>query len=342
VFLKLQKFKLILAVIILLVSFFSWRQFFSAHPVLTQDVKVVEVEKVKLKNITQTIRLIGSVKARSSTTLTAQDAGILNIIIPSGAKVSKNTLIAKIYSNEVEKRYSLSSAAEIIAKEQFERAKNLLKSRAFSKNEFDKVHNAWIIVQKELAEAKIAFDKLQFYAPFDGIVGSYKIRQGAQIKRDEQIVSFYDPSNVTIEFDIPASAMSDVNNGQDLFILDKRYKLKSVQKMLDEEKHMSPASVDIICLDCLIGSNLNVDLVLKEKTQVIVIPFESVFLRNGEHMVYVIENDKAVLRNVKLGIRDKHNIEITSGLSEGEAVVITGASRLYPGVNVKVHQTLSQ
>ena len=303
-----------------------------------QEIKVVEVEQVTKKNISQSIRLTGKLKARHSTNLTAKAAGILNISLPSGTQVTKDSLIASISSIEIEKRYTLCSSAEIIAKEQFERAQKLFKSGSYSKAEFEAIQNKWISAQKDLADAKIAFDKLKFYAPFDGIIGSYKFREGAQLRGDESIVSFYDPNNLTLEFDIPASAMPHINNGQNLYVAGKNYQLTHVQKMLDEEKHMSPAHVDITCSNCLIGSNLDLDLTIEQKENVIVIPFEAVFLRDGASSVYVIKNNQAEPRKVELGIREKTETEIISGLEAGESVVIRGTNRIYPGSLVKIHQ----
>ncbi len=329
----------IIVVMILIVLFLTYRYFAKPSSMMPpQDIKVVEVEKLQLKDIAQTTRLIGALKAKNSSTIVAQGDGVLDIILNSGVQVNKGELIAKIENNEVEKNYQLLSGSEAIAKEQFERAKILLKSGTYSKNQFEDAKNTWINAQKNLADSKIALDKLKFYAPFSGMIGHYKIKSGQQVQIGDKIVSFYDPASVRVDFDIPLSAIANVNTGQVLWVLNQQYQLNSVQKMLDEEKHMSPASVDISCDDCIIGSNVDVDLVLLEKKQVIVIPFEAVFLKDGKSSVYTIEDNKAVLKNVELGLREKELVEVTSGLKVNDMIVIRGTGRLYPGVSVKIHQ----
>ncbi len=330
--------KIIALASLLLVAFLIYYYFFKASMAPPQDIKVVEVEIVALKDISQTTRLIGTIKAKHSSLLTAQDTGIFNIVAQAGAKLNKNDLIAKIENNEIEKNYNLSVSAEMIAKEQLERAKHLLKSGTYSKSEFEKVKNSWISAQKDLATAKNDFEKLQIHAPFNGILGGYKVSEGQQLKIDDPIASFYDPASVVVEFDIPSSVVQYVNNGQKLSIMGKEYQLTHIQKMLDEDKHMSPASVEINCDNCLIGSNVDVDLNLVDKQQVIVIPFEAIFLKQGSPSVYVIEDNQASLKQVKLGLREKELVEIISGLEAGEAVVVHGVGRLYPSVNVKIHQ----
>ena len=108
--------------------------------------------------------------------------------------------------------------------------------------------------------------------------------------------------------------------------------------MLDDETHMCPAYVQINCDNCIVGSNVDVELVTSEKQAVIVIPFESIFLRNGNSFVYLVKDSKADLTSVEPGIREKEQVEITSGLIKGDIVIIKGQARLYPDIPVKISQ----
>lgn len=338
---KVYKKIVIISSISLLLLIFLYKMLFFKQDII-QDTKVVEVTKVVKKTIKQTIKLTGKIRPKMSASLMARSPGIFSIIVLSGNKVMKDTVIAKIHSNEIEKRYELCIAAESIAHEQFDRAYNLTKSGAYSKADLESLQSKWINSQKDLADAKLSFDKLKVYAPFDGIIGSYKQKEGAQLRGDEFIVSFYDPNELTLEFDIPASVIQHVNNGQDLLIDNKHYQLTHVQKMLDDEKHMSPASVDIICPDCIIGSNIDIILTVKTKENALVIPYDSTFLRDTTQNVYVVQNNIVALKKVQTGIREKEEIEITDGLVEGDVIIAKSTNRLYPGASVKINGFINE
>jgi membrane fusion protein (multidrug efflux system) len=329
--------KIALAIIVILLGFIIYN-FTKTEKVAQQEIKVVEVDSVKKKSLDKTIRLTGKIKARYSASLSAKVPGVFNIVIPAGSKAVKDTVIARTTSAEVEKRFLLSGAAEVIAKEQFNRAQNLFKSGAYSKAEFEAIHNKWISAQKDLADAKITFDKSNIIAPFDGVIGNYKFRDGAQLSGNESIVSFYDPSNVSLDFDIPASAIPSIQDGQKVIVAGQEYKLPHVQKMLEDDKHMSPASLDITCDKCLIGSNLDLELTVQSKDNVIVIPFEAMLIRDGNSSVYVVKDGKAELRKIELGMRQKEEVEILSGLEAGEVIVIKATNRLHPNAAVRVHK----
>lgn len=333
-----KKFKMVIFLFSLSIVVFCAVYFLKKPVSILEEIKVVETDKANLKNIKQTTNIIGTVKAKYYSMLTAQDNGILNMIAQPGSKMKKGELIAVINNSEVEQNYYLSLNAENLAKNQSERAEKLLKSAAYSKYEFEKNKHTWIIAQKDLLSAKKELEKLKIYAPFDGFVGSYKTDNGHQLRIGDAIVSFYDPSSIKVEFDIPESLLHSINNGSEVFILGKTYYLTNVQKLLDRDKHMSNSSVDIECDNCVIGSNIDVTLSIVDKKGVIVIPFDAVFLKSMQTNVYVVKDNKLLLRPVKLGVREKELVEIISGLEVGEEFVISNTNRLYDGIKVKTHK----
>lgn len=301
------------------------------------DIKIVEVTPVQLKNFQQTIRLIGVIKPKRLTLLSAKLSGTVDLIATSGEKIQKGTLVAKIDHPDVEKTYELSEAAEKIAKTQYEAVAGLLKSGHASQHETQEKKTTWIEAQKTLANAKIDLDKSRFYAPFDGIVGVFKVREGAYVKEGDPIVSIYDPNSLTVVFDIPGPVIHSIQNHQPVRIHGIEYRLSHLQRMLDEETHMCPADVDIQCEKCVVGSTVDVDLTVQKKNQALVIPFNSVFLRQGKSFVYVVTNNKAILTPIQLGIREKEQVEVISGLKPGQAVIARGHARVYPDAPVKIH-----
>jgi membrane fusion protein (multidrug efflux system) len=61
-----------------------------------------------------------------------------------------------------------------------------------------------------------------------------------------------------------------------------------------------------------------------------------VLLTDSQASVFVIKDEKAVLRNVELGQRDVGRVEVKTGLQEGERIAVTGLQRLRPGSSVEV------
>ena len=328
---------LTLIIIILIYKYFVMASAPSPH-----EEKIVEVEIVKNATIRQMANFIGTIRSRQQTALTAKTNGILTIIPAPGQMVKKGDLIAKIENEDIERSYGILKEAEEIAKSQFDRTNSLLKPGVSSKNAVEEKKSLLLETQKKKSEAKIALEEIKIHAPFDGVVGLFKFREGSQVDRGDIIVWFYDPKSLIVEFDVPLSVAKKVENGDQIFVDDKEYRLTYIQKMLDEQTHMCPAYAEIDCPNCVIGTTVDVGVVTQQKQSVIVIPFEAIFLRNGKPFVYIIKNNKAMLTPISYGIRDKKRIEIISGLKEGDQVIPFGHNRLYPDVAVKISSKESE
>lgn len=299
--------------------------------------KIVEVQPIIKQDIQQTIRLLGTLHPKHATTLVAKGVGLLDELVPTGHTVTKGTLIATIDNPDVEKNLQLSIRTEALAKAQVERLKPLFEKGYVSAKDLEEKKEALLNAKKEVSRAKIERDNLRFYAPFDGIIGAYKKREGTQVNQGEAVVTLYDPTSLVVDLDIPCTQLKKINVGQPLYIFKKRYHLSHVQKMLDSESHMCPADVSITCTNCVIGSTVPVDLVISEKKEAIVIPFQAIFLKNSKPFVYVVENGKVVLVPVKTGLKQKDSIEISEGLKEGQKLIIKGQERLYPELAVDIY-----
>ena len=298
--------------------------------------KLVEVEIVKRQDIQQTVRLLGVIHPKHTTVLVSKGTGMLDAIVPTGQRITKGTLIAKIDNPDVEKNLQLSLAAADLAKTQFERFNPLLKSGFVSTKEVEEKKQVWIDAQKELSKTKIELDNLRFYAPFDGIIGAYKMREGAQVNPAVPVVTMYDPASLVVDVDIPCSHLTSLHEGQPVQVLGKPYVLSHLQKMLDEDTHMCPADVDIVCEDCLMGATVAVDLVVAERKGVVVIPYSALFLKEGKNYVYIVSHGKVERLPVTLGLHQKDRIEITRGIEPLQELIIKGQERLFPGMAVEV------
>lgn len=311
----LTKYKrIILPIIAVLIVFISYR-LLNSSTWPQQDQKVVEVETVKYDNIKQTVDFIGTIRSKQQTLLTAKSQGILVTYSKPGQFHKKGDLIAEIDNKNIEKNYKILRKSEQIAKTQFDRANALLKSKFANKNFVEEKKSSWLDIQKKLSDAKISSDEYKIYAPFDGVIGLFKIREGAQVFSGDPIVNFYDPNSLLVEFDLPLSVAEEVNDGAQVFLNNQEYKLTHVQKILDEETHMCPAYVEINCPNCIIGTSTDVTITIDSKSSVIVIPYEAVFLKRSKPFVYIVQDNKAILTRVELGIREKDLIEIDSGLN---------------------------
>jgi membrane fusion protein (multidrug efflux system) len=66
----------------------------------------------------------------------------------------------------------------------------------------------------------------------------------------------------------------------------------------------------------------------------LLVPREALDEEDGEARVWVVENDKVTGRIVTTGLRSEEWIEITSGLRDGERLVVKGQQGLRDGTRI--------
>ncbi|MDR2681804.1 MAG: efflux RND transporter periplasmic adaptor subunit [Holosporaceae bacterium] len=337
-FLRKEKCKIlaVIALIAVIVYFKFLRVEKSAY---SEHTKIVETEIVARSSIKHEIKLIGIVRPKHYCVLTAKAGGTIDTLVLTGSSLKKGDLIAKIENPDIEKTHRLSISAREIAQRQYDRMFSLVQKKVRSKKEADEAHQHLIEADKNLARASIEHENTLLKAPFDGILGVYKIKDGEQVVEGNQVATFYNYEQLLVEFDIPSQYIHMVNPGQEMTVNGQTLVLKHVQKAIDEESHMCPASVEVKSANdnlLLIGGSVDVTLTIEKKPNAIVISGSAVFIHNGKDVVYVVKDGKTDLREVEVGIKSKEKIEITKGLAEKEEVVVIAQDRLYPGMPVKI------
>jgi membrane fusion protein (multidrug efflux system) len=215
---------------------------------------------------------------------------------------------------------------------------NLEKTKASSKHAVEERYSGLVEAQLRLAAAKERLDKILFIAPFDGVVGSALLYPGSKVIDGAEIVTFYDPDDLVVKFDIPSNLLGYLGTEAKVTINEKEYKTAFIQRALSVGSYTVPAYVDFQRTNSIIGEITDVDLHMVDKSDIITVPSSCVFIRNGETMVYTVTDNKAHLESVKTGVKEKNIVEILEGLKPGDLVVSQGQTRLYPEINVKIHE----
>jgi membrane fusion protein (multidrug efflux system) len=82
------------------------------------------------------------------------------------------------------------------------------------------------------------------------------------------------------------------------------------------------------------GLFARVRLTIGNNAEAIQIPEQAIFPKGEKQFVYVIEDGKAALREITLGLRSPGLAEVVAGLKAGEVVITAGLQKIGPGAPV--------
>lgn len=207
----------------------------------------------------------------------------------------------------------------------------------------------------QLQTAEEQLQEYKIYAPFDGTVTFEDIEQGNSIKQGDVLGSVANYDAMEFVIDVDELDISKIEVGQtakvtiDALSETTRKPLKGTVTEIAVEGASSggvstyPVTIQLEYNENLKGSmNANAEILVSQKTGVLYVPVDAVQKRNGKSFVAVVKasevdktgsntkvkgsDQQTERREVKTGISTEEYIEIVSGLSEGEKVVVTSTS----------------
>lgn len=209
-----------------------------------------------------------------------------------------------------------------------------------AKEEGSQVVKGDAIVYIDRDEVGLKFEKAPVESPLDGVVGRVYVDVGANVTPQTPVALVANMSSVRIMLDIPEKYMPRLSLGNKAVVTidaypDKKFEgaVTEISPVVDLDTRAALVEITINDAERLLRSGMfaKVKLLMEEHAAVPVILKEAVIGRPPDTYVYVIENGKADLRKVALGIREGPYFEVKEGIKAGDRVVIMGQQRLRDG-----------
>ena len=178
---------------------------------------------------------------------------------------------------------------------------------------------------------------VRLISPIDGVVIERNIKRGEQVEPGECLFKILDVSTVWIEVDIFEKDLVHVHEDGRIKIRVPAYpervflgKIFYVGSTMDEITRTVKVRSEVQNNERLLkpGMYAAVELVTGEKENVIAIPEEAVLSDDNIHIVFVQEGDSYHRHTVKIGSRSDGLVEVLSGVSAGDLVVVQGNYQL--------------
>jgi len=192
-------------------------------------------------------------------------------------------------------------------------------------------------------ETGLKFEKAPIESPLTGIVGRVYVDIGQNVSGQTPIALVVNIDKVKIGLDIPERYLPKVSLGQEAEIRVDAYpeevfagEVTKVSPVVSLENRAAPIEITLNNQDQRLKSGMfaRVSLIIESHASIPVILKEAIMGREPDNYVYLIENNKAVMKKVTLGIHSGPYYEVREGIKEGDLVVIVGQQRLYDNAAV--------
>ena len=332
---------------------------------------LVTVVNATAQDVPKYLDEIGRNVAFESVTVTPQLAGrIVERHFSDGENLHKGQLLFVIdprpYKAQLDSaKASLAQtrAALDLAKIQFARDKEIIGTRAISKQDYDTKKNTVDVdqAQVEAAEAALETAKLNLEycyirSPIDGRAGARLVDVGNVVQANSTaLLSIQRLDPIYATFTVTESDLPEVQRQLSRGLLKAAVRLPSDSEdavrsgrieFLDNAVQNGSGTVNLRATlsnsdhHFWPGQFVDVRLVLNTAKQAVLIPNEAAQISQQGPFVYVVKpDDTAELRPVKLGQRQGKDVVVTEGLSPTERIVLAGQMLVRPGERVRVDST---
>lgn len=208
-----------------------------------------------------------------------------------------------------------------------------------------------LVYQKELLDR--SKEELTIKAPATGIVTEVFIKEGAYLQPGTSIIEIGDTSGLYLEVDVLASEVGPIKEdglviiySDDLGIdelkgrVEKIYP-KAFSKVSDLGIEQKRVRIDVDIADdsqLRIGYEVDSKFRLWAKSDVLIVPDNTVFDLEDGKFVFAVEDNRAVLKEIEIGLEGENYIEIKSGLKEGDRVIISPDEDIEEGITIEASE----
>ncbi len=306
----------------------------------------VEVTAATQQTIPVSIDALGSLSAVHEVDVSPEVNGqVAKIEFTNGQSVQKDKVLFQLDDSVAQAQLSAAEAKFHLSQSDFKRNRRLLAHDALSEQALDKAKEIMAENKAMMKEKKLLVEQMRLVAPFSGTLGSRTVSQGQYVAVGQTLVKLVDTSTLKVVYSVPETYLSQLKLGQVVEISSDALPGESfsgvvsyVSPSIDVttrsvEVHASvPNNADQLAL----GMFVKVTQELSERPDAIVVPAEALVATITGSEVYTIDDGRAVETSVKIGARWQNNVEITSGLTKGQQVIVAGQQKLRDGTPVQV------
>ncbi len=336
----------------------------AAQPMLIGAENVAVAESTTLKSGPA---ISGSLEPDWSATVRAEVSGaIVRTYAERGDRVANGALLARIDDRAIRDVYLSARAAVRTAeamsaqsRRDLTRTESLVKAGAVAQQVEEQqrvsVQNsegALADAQARLASAEKQLRATEVRAPDKGVVSDRVVQAGDVVQPGGALFTVVDPSRMKMEAAVAAQELGEIRVGAPVEFSVSGYPGRVFTGRVDRISPVADPTTGQVQITVelpntagqLVGGLFAEGRVASQTRSGIVIPESALDVRGLRPVVRVLEQGAVARVEVEIGLRDEatDRVEITSGLSAGDTLLLGAAQGIAPGTPVRVRAVADQ
>jgi len=330
----------------------------------------ITVEAVKSGTVPETQEIIGTVRARTSAVVSTRIPGTVSVLrVREGDRVRKGQLLAQLDAQENQATAAVATAGidearrgldenlsrKRLADTTFERYQRLFTEQAVSRQEFDVKQTERDLATQGVARAESRLKQAQagaraagtmadytrITAPISGIITAKQADLGATVFPAQPLMTIEDEGSYQLELAVPENIAATVKAGTPVQVTLDALGISFAAKIAEVVPSADPASRTFNAKIGLTQKGLKSGMFgrgtisLGSSVNGMLVTRKAIVEHGALTSVWTVDRESiARMRLVKVGKTIGDRVEVLSGLSDGEQVVVNGAEKVSEGSKV--------
>jgi RND family efflux transporter MFP subunit len=317
------------------------------EPVVQNATSIpVNVDTVKRSAISEQLIKTGTLVPWQESDIAATTAGTLqSVSFNLGSIVRQGATIAVIDNRSLQLRLEAAQLQQRKLASDYKRYQVLLQGEATTEVNVNEIRFNLETANNQIAQIRKQMADNQIKAPINGQIVTKNVETGEFVNPGTVLAKVVDISTLKVDVLVGEADAYKLKNGQTIRVTTELYPGQTfsgtvifISQQADaahnyqiQVRLSNPSSAPLKA-----GSFVNVDFMQNSAGDGIQIPRSALAESLQKPFVYVVQNGKSVRRDITVGRDLGNNIEVLSGLQQGELVVVNGQINLANGSAVNI------
>lgn len=333
----MQKTMILAAIVIV---FFGCKQKQETTQKETISLKI-KAQKVQTVSGFANLRYSGTVEASQTIPLSFQSSGTVErVLVQAGDAVRKGQLLATVDKDDNQSIYNSSLAMYQQAKDAYDRLKQVHDNGSLSEVKWVEMETNLKKAESQLEVAKNSLEKCNLYAPVSGMIGKRNVEPGQSALSSFAPLELVKIETVLVKISVPENEIGKIRKGMNasftISALDNKQfegTITNVGVVADQFSRTYEVKITVKNPELEIKPGMVCDVTLNSTSekQMVLVPYNAVSKDSeGNSIVFVVNGDQKSVRKqiVKVGTYQTKGLEIISGLTANETIVVEGKEKL--------------
>lgn len=307
-----------------------------------KEIKSLEVITVKAEDFKSYYEVQGLINAEEEVVISSEMPGRLTSLnIELGSNVTKGQLIGTVDTEGTEKQIEELKKSLEMAVDVYDRQKRLWDQNIGSEIQYLQAKNNKERLEKTLVSAQLALKKSKIYAPVSGSIAMMMAEKGEMVSPGVPIARMMSTSKVKLVADVPEKFVRNVKKNDKVLVkvpaLDysNEVNVSRIGNYIHPNNRTFEVEAKLSNPGALLKPNLLAMMYINDYTAKNAIVLDQNLVQqdiSGEYFVFTAkeENGKYTVekRIVELGRSYENRVEIKSGITANDRVIISGISYL--------------